>query len=251
MSVKDYKKEARERLKNRTLRAYRISIIRGSITVLFALIAFTLQQFIPDFPTKDLTLSAIQAALFLVSVSLLGSIRQGRTAWFLCASCGKDPSALQFRFWLRRGRGFRAAWLHTNILARKGLRIAAMCAPGATILVCGVLYPEWQTKSILYASRIGGTLCLMIGILFAGLINQEYALAQILFARSPKKSVRSAIRGSCSLMEDSCMRLLHAKLSFIPWFAACIGILPIVFVVPYYQQTTACVLRDILRAKTI
>lgn len=249
--MKEYKIEAKEQLKNRMLRAIRISIIRVSITVLFAWIAFFLRQFVPDFPTKELTLCAIQAALLLVGVSLLGSIRQGKAAWYFCASCGKNPSSLQFRFWLRRGRGFRAACLHASILARKGLRIAAMCAPGATILVCGVLYPEWQTESILYASRIGGTLCLMIGILFAGLMNQKYALAQILFARSPKKSVRSAIRGSCSLMEDSCMRLLHAKLSFIPWFAACIGILPIVFVVPYYQQTTACVLRDILRAKTI
>ena len=251
MTIHDCKSDARTCLKTRKLRAFRITLCIAAFAFLSGAAAFFLPQVFSEGTKNDLLLLAVQTALCLICVGLLGSMRQGRAAWLYCSACGVEPSAMQFYYWMQKGRGFRAAMLHIEIKIRKAIWTILLSAPGAATLACSVLFSAQQTEIMRYFTRIGGTICLGIGLFFAILIHQKYALAQILLARYPKKGVRSALRGSCFLMEDSCLPLLRMKLSFLPWILACLAIVPLVYVVPYYQQTTTCMLRNILRAHTI
>ena len=251
MSVSAYKNDAKACLKNRILRAFRITLGIACLAVSGGVAAYYLPQLLGMLTPDPYSLTAAQIALLLLLAAVSGSLRQGRAAWLYCSACGKEPSGLQFRYWLRRGRGFRAALLFLDIRIRKAAWTAMLCAPGASIIAGCFRQDALQSDRIRLIAGIGGVVSLTAGLTIALIIRQKYALAPILFARSPHKGVRSAVRGSCSLMEDDCVRLFRLKLSFLPWAAVCLAVLPLVYVVPYYQQAKACMLRDVLRAHTI
>ena len=250
MTISACKKEAKNKIKSRKLRAFRITLCIAAAAILSGIGAFCLPQILTGEHDRY-AVFASQSALLLASCGLLGTMRQGRAAWLYCSACGKEPSSVQFLFWIRKGRGFRAAALHYSVGIRKALWTVLLCIPGAATWICGASFPQWQTGMVRLFTRAGGAAGMVIGLVCAGVINQKYALAPVLFARSPKKGVRSAVRGSCALMDDSCLRMFLLKLSFLPWAALCLTVVPIVYVIPYYQQTTTCMLRDILRAHTI
>ena len=251
MLLSDCKKEAKQRLKTRKLRAFRITFSIGAIGILSAVAAFFLPELFDANARDDSLLFVSQTALGLISFGISGTLRQGRAAWLYCSACGREPSFVQFLFWLRKGRGFRAAFLHTLIRIRKAVWIILLSAPGAAVLTGAALWSTQQNDLSRIVTWTGGCVCLVIGLVFAALINQKYALAPILYAKSPEKGVRSAIRGSCFLMDDSCVRLFLLKLSFLPWAIPGIAILPLMYIVPYYQQSTTCMLCAILHKHTI
>lgn len=251
MPLKQCKKEAKNCLRSRKLRALRITLGLRSAAVLSGFAGYAMTQTVDLGTYTNIWLLVLQVALFALTFGLLGALRAGRTAWLYCSACGKEPSGVQFRFWLRRGRGFRAAALFLVLRIRKAAWTVLLSLPGGAVLTAGVLLADRQSGTVRLFTVAGGATCLVIGVAFASLICQKYALAPILLARAPHKSVRSAVRGSCSLMEDDCARLLRLKLSFLPWAVVCLAVIPLVYVVPYYQQTKTCMLRGILRAHTI
>ena len=251
MSVTNCKKEARNCLKTRKLRAARITLSIVFMTVLPGCASYYLPRVFSGIPYDAYLLAGVQIALLLLSFAITGSVRQGRAAWMYCSACGREPSRLQFVYWLRRGRGFRAALLFLNVRLRKAAWKLLLSVPGTAILAAGMLFDDRQNNMIRLFTLAGGSVCLLTGIVAAAVINQKYALAPILLARSPQKGVRSAVRGSCSLTEEHCMQLFLLDVSFLPWACVCLTLLPIMYVVPYYQQSKACMLRDILCAHTI
>lgn len=251
MSVSNCKKEARECLKMRKMRAFRISLIAAALAVLTGFASYFLPQIVSRYTRNPYLLLCMQCVLFLLSFAMLGSIRQGREAWMYCSACGREPSGVQFMYWMRRGRGFRAACLFLYIRLREAAWTILLSLPGAAILASCFVYAAGQAVVLRRIALAGGSVCLAAGLVTAAFICQKYALAPILFARSPQKGVRSAVRCSCSLMDDGCAQLFRLKLSFLPLAAACVAVIPIVYVSPYYRQAKACMLRDVLRAHTI
>lgn len=251
MSVTMWKKEAKHCLKTRKLRAFRISLCLAALSVFFGFASYYLPQTIALVSQDKLLPTAAQIMLLVLSTALIGALRQGRTAWMYCSACGREPSRVQFLFWLRRGRGFRAALLFLNIRIRKTAWTVLMCLPSVGILIGAGVVADRQNTAIRLIAWIGGSVSLLIGLFLARFVHEQYSLAPILFARSPKKGVRSAIRGSCALMQDECARVFLLDLSFLPWALACLCAIPLAYVIPYYQQSKTCMLRDILRAHTI
>lgn len=251
MLVSDYKKEARQRLKTRKLRAFRISLCTFAISVLSGAGAYFLPQMLTHAVHKELLVLLAQMALALITFGMLGAMRQGRAAWLYCSACGKEPSVVQFLFWLRKGRGLRAALLYAVIGLRKSAWTTLLCLPGIAVLTGALFKSGNVSDKIRICACTGGAACAAIGLISAGLICQKYALAPILFAKTPQKGVRSAVRGSCFLMDGSCVRLFLLKVSFLPWLIASIAVFPLCYTLPYYQQTATCMLRGILRAHTI
>ena len=251
MRVRNCKKEAKACLKSRKLRAIRISLTIVSLSVLFGFASYYLPQLFVFTPYDPYITMAAQITLLFSAFAIIGSLRQGRAAWMYCSACGREPSRLQFVYWLRRGRGVRAALLFLDIRFRKAAWTLLLSAPGAAVLTAGFVFDDRQNDVIRLFTLAGGSVCLLIGFTVAAVINQKYALAPILLARSPHKGVRSAVRGSCSLTEEHCAELFLLDISFLPWAAACLTVLPLLYAAPYYQQARACMLRDILRAHTL
>lgn len=251
MLLKNCKKQAKNCLKKRRVRAVRISLCIRAAAILSGAAAYAVMQKADFGKYTDCLLLVLQIALCILTCGLLGAMREGRTAWLYCSACGKEPSGVQFLYWLRRGRGFRAAWLFLNLRVRKAAWTAMLSLPGAVMLTAGILLVDRISRDVRMFTFAGGAVCLTLGVVLAWIIRQKYALAPILLVRSPQKGVRSAIRNSCFLMEEDCANLCRLQLSFLPWAAACITMIPLVYVVPYYQQAKTCMLRSILRAHTV
>ncbi len=99
---------------------------------------------------------------------------------------------------------------------------------------------SWLSINAFYAAFAGVVLLFIVGIWFVHLSFQRYSKAMFFLAAYPLLSAKEALKLSCRDDEKSDRRLTAFKASFLPWFIACLFILPIPFVVSYYKQSITC-----------
>lgn len=92
-------------------------------------------------------------------------------------------------------------------------------------------------------------ICIVIlsaaGIMFYSVFIQRYSKAAFYLACYEDFSAFDAIRESVRKTRGNLSDILLFKLGFLPWFLLCIGIAPMLFVIPYYKQSlTCCFLRQ-------
>lgn len=84
---------------------------------------------------------------------------------------------------------------------------------------------------------IGVSVLLFMSILFYGVFVQKYSKAVYFFAGNEAVSVTNAIRMSAASTQGSLMKIFCFKCSFLPWFMSGILLLPLMFVLPYYEES--------------
>ncbi len=77
----------------------------------------------------------------------------------------------------------------------------------------------------------------LVGIGFYLLFIQRYSKAAFYLACYEDFSAFDAIGESVRKTKDTLADILFFKLGFLPWFMLCIGIVPMLFVIPYYKQS--------------
>ncbi len=77
----------------------------------------------------------------------------------------------------------------------------------------------------------------VIGLGFYSVFIQRYSKAAFYLACYEDFSAFDAIGESVRKTRDSLTDILLFKLGFLPWFLLCIGIVPMLFVIPYYKQS--------------
>mgnify|MGYP003289817132 CR=1 FL=1 len=83
-----------------------------------------------------------------------------------------------------------------------------------------------------------GIVCVfIIGLAFYSVFIQRYSKAAFYLSCYDDFSAFDAIRESVRKTRDSLVDILLFKLGFVPWFLLCIGIVPMLFVIPYYKQS--------------
>lgn len=87
---------------------------------------------------------------------------------------------------------------------------------------------------------VGAAVTAVSGLVFYVFSVQKYAEAPFLLAAYPMLSVRDCICLSAEKSKNKAAALLRFKLGFLPWLLACVAILPLLFVVPYYKQSLTC-----------
>ena len=217
------------------------------LSVLFGFGAWFLRRTSSDLRGTVLC-AAGECLLLALSVWLQSALRQGKLAWHICRSVGRQPSGTQILFWMRYARSVKSRCLYAVVRVRKTAWLLLLNSPCAALL--GAWYYAQNTGQLqTLPSRIvlgGAVVCGLTGVVFTMLLNQQYAAAAYLLAVDPSLSVRQSVRESRRRMAESCGKMMLFKLSFLPWFLSCVLLIPLIYVIPYYQQGCVCMLQKIL-----
>ncbi len=109
-----------------------------------------------------------------------------------------------------------------------------------SVLFVSYLYYHPVSLNAFYAVTAGIILLFASGAFFFVLSLQKYARAEFLLAAYPSLSVTDAVKLSRMRPNGEDRKIALFKLSFLPWFIACIFILPLPFVILYYKQSITC-----------
>lgn len=207
------------------------------LTLIFSLCNAAVNSFAPvDKRYFFLVFSAASLSIFLFAVSplrllleirhlllargkrALGQIRMGFSG--ILKSCGM--SALLFvlkLFW---------------IAVFEGIPVSAA--------VIFFFYNSKESVSLkaAYAVWVGIFALAAAGLLFFLLFIQRYSKAMFYLACFKDMTVIEAVEESVRKTDGRLLDIFLFKLGFAPWFLLCIGIVPALFVVPYYKQSLTC-----------
>lgn len=109
-----------------------------------------------------------------------------------------------------------------------------------SVLFVSYLYYNPVSLNAFYAISAGIILLFAAGAFFFVLSLQKYSRAEFLLAAYPSLSAADAVKLSRMRPNGEDRKIVLFKLSFLPWFAACIFILPLPFVLLYYKQSITC-----------
>lgn len=87
---------------------------------------------------------------------------------------------------------------------------------------------------------VGTAFLFVTGLGFYSVFIQRYSKAAFYLACYKDFSALDAIKESVRKTRNRLVDILLFKLGFIPWFLLCIGIVPALFVIPYYKQSLTC-----------
>ncbi len=104
-----------------------------------------------------------------------------------------------------------------------------------------ILYFYLRNNSLSMKAAVTFLACVVIlaivGMVFYSVFIQRYSKAAFYLVCYEGFSVLDALKESKRKTQNSLCEILLFKLSFLPWFMLCIGIVPILFVIPYYKQS--------------
>lgn len=234
---------------------FAVALAAGALPFLHDFTAAQAVALLP-YPHNDFTPWATQGiqigvALLLVMLValLLAPLRLGREAWYFGAADARKRGRKRVLFWLQPRWAFKAAWFVVSLRVRKLLWSVLFFVPGG-FLFGGTLWQAQQSDldvALFIAAAAGGVLLLVVGAGFYAATVQRYALVLPILAKQPRCKLRNAVRLSCARTNEHCAALLRYKLSFLPWYALCLFIVPLPFVLPYLAQARACRHAELLR----
>ncbi len=83
----------------------------------------------------------------------------------------------------------------------------------------------------------GAVILFAVSMLFYGVSVQRYSKAIYYFAGSEAVTLRNAISMSVVQTKGKLFDIFIFKLSFLPWFISGVFLLPLMFVLPYYEES--------------
>lgn len=203
--------------------------------IVFTAISFAINYYVSD-PVVCVAAAVVTLAVFAFVRCGFGA---GGNAWF--SFYKRKNRAGRAIYWFAPKNNFKAFRLYCALFFVKLFWTILMLLPGATVAFsfCYLAYDAGIEFNLFLCGIAGGGALMATGLIFRFLIVQKYFLAKNILIENPKVSVTEAIRQSCEKMNGKLKRTAFFKLSFAPWFLACAGILPIIYVWPYYRQSCA------------
>ena len=205
-----------------------------------AVIVFTAIPFLINLYVSN---PAVCAATVTASLAVFVFVRcgfgAGTDAWF--SFYKRKNRAGRAIFWLAPKNNFKAFRLNIALFFAKLFWTNLMLLPGAAVVFsfCYLAYDAGIEFNLFLCGIAGGGVLIITGLVFRFLVVQKYFLAKSILIENPRLSAVEAIRRSCEVMNGNLRKTALFKLSFAPWILACVGILPIIYVWPYYRQGCA------------
>lgn len=240
--------------KIRASRAIQAHIFRADLVIIISLLIFFISSAAPfffgiiiekDFIKKPLSdilgLEGFNYFALLFSVILFffvlfaaSSVRCGREYWFWQRS-GYEYTPVYTAFCGFK-HIFRACslWIRLKLISFFWYTLTLLPA-GATTFICYMLLKRSASAAVIYALAISAAVLCLIGLIFAFIIMQRYALSYAFIFENPSLKARQAVKESKKIMFTNEKKLAALKLSFSAWFLSCIFLLPIFYVAPYYK----------------
>ena len=112
------------------------------------------------------------------------------------------------------------------------------CFVSMIYLYCNSRSPV--SLNVAYAVWAGTFFLATAGLIFWAIFIQRYSKALFYLACYKDFSPDDAIRESVRKTQGKAAETFLFKASFLPWLILCIGILPALYVLPYYKQSVTC-----------
>ncbi len=101
-----------------------------------------------------------------------------------------------------------------------------------------IRYKMLSVNRLSVSVNVAGTAVLLfLGLCFYLVSVQKYSKAVYFFAGNESVSVADAIRLSVSSTKGLLLKISFFKLSFFPWLISGVLLLPLMFVLPYYEES--------------
>ncbi len=218
----------------------KISLLFGLIMAIFLFFSFgnaVINRFLPQ---GEKSVLLITAMLMLILFILI-----------ICPLCLR----FQIKLLLLAKGVKRAVKLNIGVLG--GLKACEMCirlffiklfwlcafetipVASAAVFVCGNLNKPVSLRASV-AVFTGLSILAVAGFFFWLIFIQRYSKAMFYLASYKDFSAGEAIKESVRKTRDNLFDILLFKLSFLPWLVLCLGILPALYVIPYYKQSVTC-----------
>ena len=209
--------------------------------IVFTAIPFAVNRYVSD--------PIICAAAVTVSLAVFVFARcgfsAGSEAWF--SFYKRKNRASRAIYWFAPRNNFKAFRLHCALFFAKLFWTILMLLPGTRVIFsfCYLAYDAGIEFNLFLCGVTGGAVLIVTGFIFRFLIVQKYFLAKSILIENPSVSVLEAIRQSCEKINGKLKKTAFFKLSFTPWILTCVGILPLLYVWPYYRQSCALFAEEI------
>lgn len=213
----------------------------------------TPDNFMDDLPNTTPLYLWVTLGMTFVAVLVGAPLNIGVNDWFLGLTDGAAPPFGQiFRPYGNR-TFFRAVWLEISIYLRTMLWAALLSAVPAGVLAFSVWFFEQgaRTNTEQALSVMGiilGAGLLLAAVVFLAAVVTRYTLAPYLLCSRYAKTVRQALRLSVHYTKGHRWEIVAFFLSFLPWLLLTPLVLPVLWIYPYMQMSTALFARYLIEA---
>lgn len=246
MKISRIKKMSRKIIKGSVMKSARLILFLTAGIVIFSLLPFAADIFMGKHPAAVLAASVM---ILILGAVYFSSFRMGSGAWFLFYN--RKKRGAKTAFWFRPSRSFKSMLMYAALFMRKILWLSVFASPGAVLIAMAVLTAmNGGVEFNLFATWIaGGTVLLLTGFAFLYFFNQRYFLVPYLRAADPSAKSREIFRKSREYMNKNIRTAALMKMSFLPWFAVCVTVVPLFYVWTYYSQSCAVMAEEIILKK--
>lgn len=205
------------------------------IVIVFTAIPFLINLYVSE---PIICSAAVAVSLLILSFVRCG-FAAGSNAWF--SFYKRKNRAGRVAFWFAPRNNFKAFRLYVALFFVKLFWTILFLLPGVAVIFsfCYLAYDSGIEFNLFLCGIVGGGMLVATGLIFRFIIMQKYFLAKSILIENPSVSALEAIRQSCEKMEGKLKKTAFFKLSFTPWILTCVGIVPILYVWPYYRQSCA------------
>lgn len=199
-----------------------------------------------------ITLETLPNALlpFLISVPILmvtflvyQPLKMGEASFYWHNANQKNPSVQCVLEQFRKGRYMRAVSAGFFVKVYEAVWALVCFLPALLIFPITYNYLEQKVKlsdTLVFTALFAAAFILFfIGLYAFFLAIQRYFLVPYLLAADENMSAAEALHVSKKIMAGKSTSALHFQLTFLGWFALCLFVLPLIYVLPYFRQARA------------
>ena len=191
--------------------------------------------------------------LYYFSVGFLAyvfycAVTMGEEAWYSGRTERKKYCFRRFMYWMKPTLSLKAAGLRLVLFALKAFWTILFFTPAVAVafVIVATAFSGGIEIYLFLSLCIGALILTAIGFTFRFVIIQRYFLANYLLVSNPDLGIIQCIRQSVNLLEGHIFTVVKFKLSFLPYALACLLILPVFFVYPYYKQSRTIIAKRLI-----
>ena len=180
--------------------------------------------------------AALSLAVFTLAVSILEFFFQIRLILLARGIKSSDAAGADF-FGVINACGLKLCLFFIKLIWL--VFYEALPAAGAAALIIRIKKEPLSLRAACVAAA-GLLVLACAGLLFYGVTVQRYSKSMFFLACYRDFSPLDALRESIKKTKGRLGEIFFFKAGFFPWFLLCVGVLPALYVIPYYKQSVTC-----------
>lgn len=178
----------------------------------------------------------------------LCAFRSGTDRFYLRRAEGFDSAGREVFYYFRPKNALSLTAFYFSLYSRKLVFFILCFLPSASVII-------YLNSRISDGGFSFDAVCVLLAastvLFFSGAyyfirLNGFFFLARYYFASDKYFTLRQLFSFSYECVKDKKMTVLKKRLSFIPWFASCIFLLPVSFVRSHYNRSMAELAYDLM-----